>query len=382
MIYLDNAATKLGNYKKFNINSPYAQDAKMQFENARIDIANYLGPSVSANDIYFTSGGCEANSWALQRCDVKHIITTTIEHPSILNCCKWLESHGVSVTYLNVDGQGLVNPYDLDEALNKQSLVPTLVSIMYVNNEIGSIQDLVALRKVIDKHNEYRAKASTETLTNFSEPIYFHSDCVQAVGQIPIPIECLDMMSASGHKFGRDFGVGFLYSKVPLAPLIFGGSQEKGLRGGTSNFLPVINMANALKIRMGDEAYNEHIKLMLGYLKDSLVKLCEETGVKYRINTPLDRTPNGLNSSIFSISFKNVAAENLMVFLSSHGIYVSAGSACATDHKEVSHVLKAIGVPPRYINGTLRFSLSEFIGTEQIDEVIKILKQFMEASNG
>ena len=377
MIYLDNAATKMGNYKKFNINSPYAQSARETFEKARQTIADVF--KVPKEHIYFTSGGCEANSWALQRCGAIHIITTKIEHPSVLNCCHYLETHGVMVTYLNVDKKGLVSPYDLDEALNKSPLAPTLVSIMYVNNEIGTVQDLKALRKVIDKHNEYREKASTETLLEFAEPIYFHSDCVQAAGQLPIPVDCLDMMSVSGHKFGRDFGIGFLYSKVPLSPLIFGGSQERGIRGGTSNFLPAINMAQSLSIRTSDGTYNTHIEIMLGYLMGSLAKLGIETGIEYQVNTPIET--DTYHSSILSVSFKGVDAEKLMVFLADHEIYVSSGSACETDHKEPSHVLKAIGVPEEFINGTIRFSLSEFIGTDQIDQTMEIIKLYLEAIN-
>lgn len=369
LIYMDNAATRLGNKGIFNVNSPYAQDEKIIFENARRDIGKQL--NINPDRIFFTAGGCEANSWALQRCGCKHIITTKIEHPSILNCCKYLERHGYSVIYLDVDEHGLVNPLDLDEALTKQPLAPTLVSIMCVNNELGCIQDLKAIRKVIDKHNAYREKASTETLMDFAEPIYLHSDCVQAITQVDIPVDCLDMMSVSGHKFGNDFGVGFLYSRIPLEPLIFGGSQEQGLRGGTSNSTAVKNMANALKMKTYDDYYKCHIRAMIKYLRERLTNKFD----------CIINTPEGSQSNILSVSFKGLDAEKLMVFLFNHNVCVSAGSACSTDHKEPSHVLKAIGLADEYINGTIRFSLSEFIGTQHIDDVIDIIEEYVEATN-
>jgi len=364
MIYMDNAATKLGNFGLFNINSPYAREQKESFEIARENIAIML--NVNPEHIYFTSGGCEANSWALQRCGVKHIITTKIEHSSVLNCCKWLERHGCTVTYLDVDRHGYVSPLDLDRALTLQSLAPTLVSIMYVNNEIGTVQNIKALREVIDKHNKFREQSSTETLMDFAEHIYFHSDCVQA-SHIDIPIECLDMASFSGHKFGKNFGVGFLYSRIPLEPLIFGGSQEHGLRGGTSNSAAVMEMA----LSFVDAHLNKNpIHIMIRYLKDCLVA----SGLDYVINTPDDS-----ESNILSVSFKDADAEGLMIFLSDFEVYVSAGSACETDHKEPSHVLKAIGVPNDYINGTIRFSLSENTKPTEVIHTIKLIKEYINA---
>lgn len=368
VIYMDNAATRLGNKGIFNVNSPYAQDAKEQFERARFDIGRQL--NINPERIFFTSGGCEANSWALQRCGCKNIITTKIEHPSIMKCCKYLSDHGYSVTYLDVDHQGLINPLDLDEALRKNTLAPTLVSIMCVNNEIGCVQDLKEIRKIIDKHNTYREKASTETMTDFAEPIYLHSDCVQAVGQVDIPVECLDMMSASGHKFSNEAGVGFLYSRIPLEPLIFGGSQEKGLRGGTSNYMGVVNMANSLKMKTYDDYYKSHIRAMKKYLREQI-----SNNFDCIFNTPEDS-----QSSILSVSFRYIDAEKLMIYLFGYNIFVSAGSACSTDHKEISHVIRAIDLPEDYVHGTIRFSLSEFIGTQHIDTVVQKIKEFVRAS--
>ena len=361
MIYIDNAATRLGNFGSPNINSPYAEEEKRRFEESRKLIARCLG--VKSDDIYFTSGGCEANSWVLQRSGCKNIITTKIEHSSILNCCKWLSENGYNVTYLDVDEHGYIDLFDLDEALARQTLAPTLVSIMYVNNEIGTCQYLEGIRNVVDYHNKLREKASTETLMDFAEPIYFHSDCVQAVGNVNIPVKCLDMMSASGHKFGAPYGVGFLYSKVPLQPLIFGGSQEKGLRGGTSNYEGVLDMATKLYFKVNSHAdIKERVRVLREGLKD----------FDCIINTPEES-----ESNIVSVSFKGVDAEKLMVFLSGFEIYVSSGSACAVDHKEHSHVLKAIKVPDEYINGTIRFSLSEFNTAKDIEKTLNYIKQYI-----
>ena len=369
MIYMDNAATRMGNYGSFNVNSPYADEQKIKFENARNRIADTL--HCNSEHIYFTSGGCEANSWALQRSGCKNIVTTKIEHSSVLNCCRYLENHGYNVTYLNVDKHGLVDLVQLEDVLTKLPPAPTLVSIMYVNNELGTVQDLKAIKKIIDLNKEWRRNHSTETLEDFAEPIYFHSDCVQAVGQIEIPIEYLDLMSASGHKFGNQYGVGFLYSKIPMQPLIFGGSQEKGLRGGTSNYESVIKMADSLEHKNSDIMALAHTRTMVDYLRDELEKF------DCIINTPKDS-----KSNILSVSFKGIDAERLMIFLLGFGIYVSSGSACETDHKEHSHVLTAIGVPDDYIGGTIRFSLSEYIGASHIDTVISLIKQFIGGFDG
>ena len=365
MIYMDNAATNMGNIESFNINSPYADNE--DFEKARDRIGECL--KVSPSDIFFTSGGCEANSWALQRCGCKHIITTKIEHPSVMNCCKWLESHGYTVTYLDVDKNGRIDLDELYTAISKQPIgAPLLVSIIAVNNELGTVQDIKGIRKIIDFYNMLREKASVETSTSFCEPVYFHSDCVQAVGTVDIPYECLDMFSASGHKFGYDNGVGFLYSRVPLEPLIFGGSQEQGLRGGTSNPKAVIAMSYALRNKLTDKKKAAHTREMVAYLREKLADF------DCIINTPIEST-----SSILSVSFKDLDSEALMIFLSGFEIYVSAGSACETDHKEPSHVLTAIKLPKEYIHGTLRFSLSWRITTQDIDKTLNLIKQFGDA---
>lgn len=364
MIYMDNAATRLGNFGLPNVNSPYATEEKMNFENARKTIGDCL--KCSPDKIFFTSGGCESNSWALQRSGCKSIITSRIEHPSILNCCKWLEKNGYDIHYLDVDKNGYVDLYQLDQTLMAiPSHIPVLVSIMAVNNEIGTVQDLATIRKFIDYHNEQREKNGIETLDMFTEHIFFHTDAVQAIGQVPIDIDLVDMLSASGHKFGVRTGVGFLYSRVSLQPLIFGGSQEKGIRGGTSNADAVIRMAESLDIKCSDDYRRQHCMKMVKCLREKISQF------DCIINTPDDCT-----SSILSVSFKNIDAEKLMAFLADFEVYVSAGSACSTDHKEPSHVLKAIGLSDEYINGTIRFSLSEFISEQDIDKVIALIKQF------
>ena len=219
MIYMDNAATSLGNYGLFNVNSPYADEQKIKFENARKRIASVI--NCKPEELYFTSGGCEANSWALQRSGCETIITTKIEHPSTLNCCKWLEKHGKQVIYLETNKQGLVNINDLNMKLLSVNLAPTLVSIILVNNELGCTQDIDQIKRIIDHHNELREAACKELGVEFTEKIYLHLDAVQAMSTMDIDCSKCDMLSASGHKFGSPTGVGFLYSKVPLEPLIF-----------------------------------------------------------------------------------------------------------------------------------------------------------------
>lgn len=363
MIYMDNAATNLGNIGIFNINSPYADNS--EFENARTRIANCL--KVKSNNIYFTSGGCEANSWALQRCGCKTIITTKIEHPSVLNCCEWLSHNGYKVIYLDVDRYGRISLDDLDKTLSKISLAPTLVSIMAVNNETGTTQDLKGIRKIIDYHNELRQRASTETGTSFCEPIYFHSDCVQAIGRLKLPFDCLDMFSASGHKFGFNFGVGFLYSRIPMQPLIFGGSQERGLRGGTSNVKSVIAMADSLTDCYQNARQLDRTRELVTYLRHEL----------QQFDVVFNTAPRS-ESGILSASFRGVDSEKLMIFLKCHDVYVSSGSACSSDHKEPSHVLKAINVPKDYIHGTIRFSPSaKLLTKDDVDKVIALIKQYL-----
>ncbi len=365
MIYMDNAATHLGNFGQPNVNSPYAIEYKNKFEDARKEIGMCL--NCDPERIYFTSGGCESNSWALQRCGCKTIVTTKIEHPSILNCCEWLEKNGYTIHYLDVDEHGYVDMLELDQILNDiPAGVPVLVSIMAVNNEIGTVQDLRTIRKFIDYHNELRIKKATETLDYFTEHIYFHTDAVQAIGHIPIDINLVDMLSASGHKFGTDTGVGFLYSRIPLQPLIFGGSQEKNLRGGTSNYDAVVRMAGSLDGKCSNSYVMQHCQDMIAYLRRRL-----------SVFDCIFNTPEESTSNILSVSFKDVDAEKLMAFLTDFEVYVSAGSACHTDHKEASHVLKAIGVPQEYINGTIRFSVSELIGEKHIDYVVSLINQFV-----
>lgn len=364
MIYIDNAATRLGNYGLFNINSPYATDNKVKFEHARDSIAKVL--NIRPEYIYFTSGGCEANSWALQRCKVKNIITTRIEHHSILKCCEYLEKHGCQVFYLDTTEEGYVDLLELDKLLASLSIEPTLVSIMAVNNEIGAVQPLTEIRKVIDFYNKKRKETSESMKEPFDCPIYFHSDCVQAIGSVDIDLSVLDMFSASGHKFGAPYGVGFLYSKIPLDPLIFGGSQEKGLRGGTSNYDSVIRMADALEKKTKYLSDKLHINTLIKYLRHSLKEF------DCIINTPEEST-----SPILSVSFKDINAEGLMIYLEEHRIYVSAGSACSTDHKEISHVLQTLNLPEEYINGTIRFSLSEYNSESEIDHVIALIKEYV-----
>lgn len=365
MIYLDNAASKLGNYGVFNANSSYADDEQIELYNARKRIADVI--NADPEEIFFTSGGCESNSWAIQgiaranRHKGNHIITTQIEHPSILNCCKQLEKEGFEVTYLPVNKFGYIS---IDSLWNSITSKTILVTTMHVNNETGVKQSIYEIGRICRYEN-----------------VIFHTDCVQSMGYLPIDVKKsnIDLLSASGHKFGAPFGVGFLYKKkeIGIAPLIFGGSQEYGLRGGTTNYDSIIEMSHKLSNAYTEESIENKINLGLKtcYLEQ---KIRDELGsCLVKINTPINRTIN-----ILSATFKNIDSEELIYFLNDMGIYTSAGSACHEGEAEISHVLKAIGLSKEEAKGTIRFSLSEFNTYEQIDILIKVLKQYFKFTGG
>lgn len=359
MIYLDNAATYMGNFGICNANSPYADKEKEALEKDREIIAKII--HCKPQEIYFTSGGCESNTWAIMgiakayKDKGNHIITTKIEHHSILNCCKALEEEGFEVTYLDVDIYGRVSVEALRNAITDQTI---LLSIGHVNNELGTIQSVRELSEEAHKNG-----------------ILFHVDCVQSMGKLPINIDKMgvDLLSASGHKFSPTYGVGFLYKKenVKIKPLIFGGSQEQGLRGGTTN-LPAINtMTSYLADAYTEASLDEKIDagMLCLYLEDELKEISEDI----RFNSPLNRLP-----MMTSVGFEGIDAEALMLFLQDHGIYLSSGSACSSGEKEISHVLKAIDLPEEYAKGTIRFSLSDITTREDIDKTVELIKQYIE----
>lgn len=361
-IYADHAATtKLDNnafeaMKPFltnefgNVSQMYSftRKSKNALKEAREVIAKCIG--AEPEEIFFTSGGTESDNWAIKGSafsDEKKMptITSSFEHHAIFQSCHMIEKLGYPVIYLNPDKHGIINPEQLKERI---AVNPRLVSIMFANNEIGTIQPIRELAAVA--HNN---------------GALFHTDAVQAVGHVPINVKEIDvdMLSASAHKFNGPKGVGFLYIKnnVQLTPFLDGGLQECGMRAGTENVAGIIGMATALKINCVEMSYRmQHIQ----YLENLLLNSLKQSKLDFRMNGGLAHIPGNL-----SLSFKNADAEALFHRLDLMGIYVSTGAACNSTSKELSHVLKAIQLPEDYAFGTIRISLG-YENTE--DEIIII----------
>lgn len=366
-IYADYAATtpletsvlaKMTNFLSLYGNPSAVYDlgveAKAEIERARVKIADLI--NAEPDEIYFTSGGTEADNWVLKMCpkvsNVKHIITSKIEHHAILNTCKWLESQGVKVTYIGVDHDGRVNPADVEAAILPETC---LISIMTANNEMGTIQPIREIGEIAKKHH-----------------VLFHTDAVQAYGHIPIDVkkDNVDFLSASAHKIYGPKGVGFLYIKKPLKlePLIHGGGQERGLRASTENTLGIIGFGEAAEIARqylgnGDE------KMLCDYL----LRMIREKIPGVMLNgDPVNRLPNNLN-----ITFEGVPGEVLQRLLSDSGICVSTGSACNSGNGEVSHVLKAIGLSDEEANSSIRITLSRFNTYNELNYIVDTLVQIV-----
>ena len=332
------------------------EHAHLVLEEAREKIAHCIGAKPS--EIYFTSGGSESDNWAIkntageQKTIGKHVITSKIEHHAILHSCEYLEQLGYEVTYLGVDEQGIIDLQELQESITPQT---TLISCMYGNNEIGTLQPIVEIGKIARRNH-----------------IYFHTDAVQVVGQLPIDLRQLpvDMLSASAHKFHGPKGVGFLYVRdgVMIPSFIHGGSQEMGKRAGTENVAGIVGMAKALICSVNElpEA-RRRIRYLRNYLVERVLK--EIPDVRYNGHPGL-RLPGNAN-----FSFKGIEATTLLVLLEEDGIFASAGSACNTGKSRVSHVIEAIGVPEDYAAGTIRFTLGRENTKEEIDQTIESLKQ-------
>ena len=367
MIFLDTASTTkvkpkvktaINNYFDKNYANPlanyeYASEPLEAIEKSRKIIADIL--HCEPGEIYFTSGGSEANSMAIKgfafqkyklNKERSHIITTPIEHHSVLNACKELEELGISeVTYLPVNSEGLVSAEDLKDAIQLNTI---LISIGYVNNEIGIIQDI-----------DQFAKISAE------KGIVFHTDAVQAYGKIPINTKNISMLSASGHKWGAPKGVGFLMVKegIELAPIINGGHQEKGIRGGTHNvpYIAGIGVASELAEINRKNNYDHETSYRIDLyqkLRKALPKM------KVNGNRSIS-VPNILNLNFYEYG---VRGEELLAFLNEKGIYVSTGSACATG--EPSHVLKAIGLSDDEVDCSIRCSFNENNKLTEVDAVV------------
>ncbi len=377
-IYADNAATtKLDTdafeaMKEFlceeygNASQPYffSKKPKAALKQARKDIAECIG--ADPKEIFFTSGGSESDNWAIKRftpfaSDIRHIITSRIEHHAILNSVESeKEYRDADVIYLDVDKDGLVKPETLKKALSRSrevvaSCESTLVSVMFANNEIGTVQPIKELANIA---SEYGAR--------------FHTDAVQAIGHIPVNVHELgvSMLSASAHKFNGPKGVGFLYAKGGLTPLINGGSQEGGHRAGTENVAGIVGMAVALKKNcLSMEKSINHIRSIETVLLDRLNK----SGIDF-IRNGTNQLPGNL-----SLSFAKVEGEMLLHRLDLKKICVSTGSACDSVNTQISHVLKAINIPERYAKGTIRISLGK---NNTLDEVNTIADVLISILNG
>lgn len=313
---------------------------------------------VNEKEIYFTSGGTESNNLAIigtamanQRAG-KHLITSSVEHASVLNTMKYMEGQGFNVTYLPVDADGIVSLDALKEALTDETI---LVSIMYVNNEIGAVQPVDEIAKIIKERNP-------KTL--------FHVDAIQAYGKYHIypKKEKIDLLSVSGHKIHGPKGSGILYvnEKVKIRPIIFGGDQQKGLRSGTENVPGIAGIAEAAKNCYED--LDEKIEKLYDLKTHFIEGIQKLEGTKVNGRTGRDSAPH-----IVSVSFKDVRSEVLLHALEEKGIYVSAGSACSSNKPAVSHTLQSIGVEKEYLGSTLRFSFCFETTKEEIDYCLQEL---------
>lgn len=338
-------------------------EAEQYVREARKSIASNL--KVDEKEIIFTSGGTESNNMALigaalanQRAG-KHIITTKIEHPSVHNPLIYLEKNGFCVTYLDVDSNGHVKIEELLDAITDETI---LVSVMYVNNEIGAVLDVEGIAEAV------RAK---------KKDILFHVDAIQAFGKYRIYPKRMgiDLLSVSAHKIHGPKGIGFLYikDKVKVKPIIYGGEQQRGMRSGTENVPGIAGLGQAVKeIYNGHEETIERLYALKSYFIEEVSKL---EGV----------TVNGLNGltvretapHVISVSFAGIRSEVLLHSLAEKGIYVSAGSACASNHPQISGTLKAIGVKKELLDSTLRFSLSVFTTKEELDYTLEALKELL-----
>lgn len=370
-VYLDNAATTKP-YREVidamddclrnswgNPSSMYTlgNNARDEVLKARERIASTLGCLPS--EIYFTSGGSESDNWAIKmiaheyQIYGKHIITSAIEHKAILRACRWLQKQGFDVSYVEPDERGYINPRDIEELLRDDTI---LVSIMTANNEIGTIQPIKEIGRICKEHG-----------------VLFHTDAVQAYGHIRMDVNKLgvQMLSASGHKFGGPKGVGFLYvnKDVDLVPYIDGGGQEYGKRAGTENVPGIVGMGiaaemNNMMIKLHDT------DLYVEGLRDHFIERVIHEIPKVKLNGSLiNRLPNNVN-----FMFDGVAAQSAVQLLSDMGVYCSAGSACNNGDPAPSHVLTAISLTPDNAQSSLRFSLGVDTTKEDVDYAVEVLK--------
>ena len=372
LIYLDNAATTKTAPEVVEAMLPYftekygnpssvysfAAENKNAVNRQREIIAEAIG--AKANEIYFTAGGSESDNWALKaaaeayREKGNHIITTKIEHHAILHTAAYLEKKGFEVTYLDVDENGVVKLDELKAAIKPSTI---LISVMYANNEIGTIQPVREIGELAHEHG-----------------ILFHTDAVQAFGQIPVDVDTchIDMLSASGHKLNGPKGIGFLYIRkgVKIRSFVHGGAQERKRRAGTENVPGIIGLGAAVSRAVSTmEARSKKEKELRDYLIDRVlgeIPYCRLNGHR------TDRLPNNAN-----FSFRFIEGESLLIRLDMKGICGSSGSACTSGSLDPSHVLLAIGLPHEIAHGSLRLTLGEDVTKEDLDYVADVLKEIV-----
>lgn len=367
-IYMDNAATtkprkevidKMLPFITENYGNPssiykIARENKNAVDEARDNIAKAI--NANTNEIYFTAGGSESDNWCLKGIadsysgKGKHIITTAIEHHAILHACEYLESKGFEVTYLPVDEYGIISMEDLKNAIREDTI---LISVMFANNEIGSIQPIAEIGKLAHEKG-----------------IVFHTDAVQALGHVPIDVEemNIDLLSASGHKLYGPKGIGMLYIRkgIKIKPLIHGGAQERNRRAGTENVPGIVGFGEAC--RLANEELDKESKRLIA-LRDKLINGILTAIPHSRLNGhPTKRLPGNVN-----ISFEFIEGESMLLLLDMKGVCASSGSACTSGSLDPSHVLLAIGLPHEKAHGSLRLTLGHFNTEEEVDFIIKEL---------
>lgn len=390
VVYLDNAATTplspsvfkamepfLG-AEYFNASSSYqpAQKCRAAIEDARSFLARTLGARPA--EVMFTSGGTEADNWALKGLALahkkrgKHLIVSSIEHHAVLESAHWLEQQGFEVTYLPVTSGGTVSAAALESALRADTV---LVSIMAANNEVGTLEPIKELAACAHKQGAL-----------------FHTDAVQAYGRIPLCVSELDVdaLAISAHKIHGPKGVGLLYRRrgVSIEPLLHGGAQERGYRAGTENVAGIVGFANAAKALFETEGTKDSQALAFSSTTIQAIKM--QTQLRNYLIEQLQAIPdvyiNALSAQrlpgIVSASFRGLSAETLLMCLDQVGICVSAGSACASGSLEPSHVLVAMGLDPHWAQGTIRFSFSEQTTKEELDYALVHLKEIVERLRG
>jgi cysteine desulfurase len=359
LIYADNASTTRISDKALERMLPFLREeygnpsslyshgtkSKNAIEEARCKVAGAIG--AEASEIIFTSGGSEGNTCVLSSIMDGHIVTSSIEHDSVLKACHALERKGVDITYLPVDSKGLVSLYDLENSIRSNT---KLVSIMLANNEIGTIEPISEIGKFLSKAG-----------------ILFHTDAVQAVGHIPVDVKQLsvDYLTASAHKFHGSKGTGFMYKRkgVPLSPLVFGGEQELGFRSGTENVAGIVSLGYAL-----EECIDQ-----MEPITNKVRELVEATvsGIRARIpNILVNGNTESHLPGIINIVFEGVSGESLMHLLDLKGICVSTGSSCSSKKKAVSHVLMALGLTEEQARYAIRISYGRFNTIHEAESVI------------